>query len=456
MVLILLVSCVTTDIVFDQPEVPVSAYGNGQPVRVTIKDTRSFGNHSTEDPDRSVLISDAFIGPWFTTEFDYSISQWILKEVESTLIDAGYSADDAAGAVNLSINIAEIDLVSAAGLYANHNIRVLLRATLIHPDGDFQPVEFVVAETGRFSGPGGYYAIPQLKDALPSVLQAATKRIVFDDRVVTAVFGRASSDPVATVDSSEETSPEPAVVTIEEGGMEVFIPDDNRRKTALLIANSDYAHFPVLSGPGPEATALAEVLEMIGFNVSLYTNVSREGFFDALDRYEESLRQGSDLSFVHFGGHAVQINGTNYLIPVDADIPDQRRVRTRAIAFDEVVATVEASQAAANIFVLDACRDNPIPGVSRSTARGLSVVSRQPPNSVVVYSAEAGTIAIDDVFTPILTDHIRSTPNKEISALLRSVRAEVWEVTEGTQRPGEYNQLITDVILGRVSEPLND
>ncbi len=99
-------------------------------------------------------------------------------------------------------------------------------------------------------------------------------------------------------------------------------------------------------------------------------------------------------------------------------------------------------------MILDACRDNPLPATTRSGTRGLSTVVRQPPNSVIIYSAEAGTQAIDGVFTPTLIKYLEEEPELEISVLLRRVRSDVWNTTDGMQRPGEYNQLISEIFLG--------
>ena len=75
----------------------------------------------------------------------------------------------------------------------------------------------------------------------------------------------------------------------------------------------------------------------------------------------------------------MKVDGKNYLLPADADIPDERRVATRAVALDEVMTAMDAASARASIIVIDACRDNPLPaGADRNLARGLSVVGMKP------------------------------------------------------------------------------
>ena len=228
----------------------------------------------------------------------------------------------------------------------------------------------------------------------------------------------------------------------------VVIPADAEEpRTALLIANGDYVHFGRLPNPVPEARALGDALKKLGFDVTLVADAGRERMLDALADYETKLRDRRGVAFFHYGGHAVQVGGKNYLIPADADIPDERRVPTRTVDLDEVMAGLQAAGSDTSIVVLDACRDNPLPASSgRSASRGLVVVGLKPKNSVIVYSAEAGTKALDGVFTPALIRHI-GRQGLSLSEVLQNVRREVYEKTGGIQTPGEYNQLFGSVYL---------
>lgn len=218
-------------------------------------------------------------------------------------------------------------------------------------------------------------------------------------------------------------------------------------KEALLIANADYAHFGKLPNPVPDARQLSAALEQIGFSVSLVENASREQMLDALGAFEERLKASRGVAFFHYGGHGVQVNGRNYLIPADAEIPDEKRVATRALELDEIMAALDASGSAASIVVLDACRDNPLPATStRSATRGLSVVQAKPKNSIIIYAAEAGSKAQDGLFTPVLANAL-TIPGRPISEVMTEVRRTVYERSGGSQTPGEYNQLFEQLVL---------
>ena len=219
-------------------------------------------------------------------------------------------------------------------------------------------------------------------------------------------------------------------------------------KEALLIANGKYSHFAGLANPGPDAAKLSAALEQLGFRVRVVRDGNREQMFDAISEFEHGLRNTGAIAFFHYGGHGVQVDGKNYLLPADADIPDERRVATRAVALDEVMTAMDAAAARASIVVIDACRDNPLPaGSGRNSARGLSVVGTKPKNSIVIYAAEAGSKALDGLFTPILAVALQQK-GRTIDQVMKSVRSEVYAKSGGQQTPGEYNQLFEELFLG--------
>ncbi len=219
-------------------------------------------------------------------------------------------------------------------------------------------------------------------------------------------------------------------------------------KEALLIANGKYSHFAGLANPSPDAAKLSAALEQLGFRVRVVRDGNREQMLEAITEFERGLRNTGAIAFFHYGGHGVQVDGKNYLLPADADIPDERRVATRAVALDEVMTAMDAAAARASIIVIDACRDNPLPaGSGRNLARGLSVVGMKPKNSMVIYAAEAGSKALDGLFTPILASSLQQK-GRSINQIMMSVRSEVYAKSSGQQTPGEYNQLFEELFLG--------
>ena len=207
-------------------------------------------------------------------------------------------------------------------------------------------------------------------------------------------------------------------------------------KNALLVANGNYTSFGSLNTPVKEAKELKKSLEKLGFAVTIVENAGREKILDSLLDFQRAVSASGGIAFFHYGGHAVQVAGKNYLIPVDADIPDERRVSSRAVDVDEVMASMQGET---NIVILDACRNNPLPSSSgRSATRGLVMSEYKPANSIIVYSAQAGKVAQDGIFTPILTKKILE--KKELGAVLPA----------DSQRQSEF--FWTDTVAARHSD----
>ena len=217
-------------------------------------------------------------------------------------------------------------------------------------------------------------------------------------------------------------------------------------KNALLIANGDYGRgMGSLPQPVPEAAELKSALESIGFKVTLVKNANLEDMQKALSAFKAKTQREGGYAFFHYGGHAVQINGVNYLIPLKANLDDELSVGYRCVYVDEVMNSLRGD---ANIIILDSCRNNPFAQSAHRGAgtRGLAAVGIKPPNSIIVYSAAAGQEAADGLFTPVLTKLI-TQKNKKIETVLKEVRNEVFKQTGGKQKPGEYTELMGDVYL---------
>ena len=217
-------------------------------------------------------------------------------------------------------------------------------------------------------------------------------------------------------------------------------------KNALLIANSDYERsMGYLLQPVPEAMELKSALESIGFSVTLVKNANLEDMQKALAAFKAKTQREGGYAFFHYGGHAVQVNGVNYLIPLKANLDDELSVGYRCVYVDEVMNSLKGD---ANIVILDSCRNNPFAQSTHRGAgtRGLAAVGIKPSNSIIVYSAAAGQEAADGLFTPVLTKLI-TQKNKKIETVLKEVRNEVFKQTGGKQKPGEYTELMGDVYL---------
>jgi peptidase C14 caspase catalytic subunit p20 len=217
-------------------------------------------------------------------------------------------------------------------------------------------------------------------------------------------------------------------------------------KNALLIANGDYARdMGYLPQPVPEARSLKSALESIGFNVTLVQNADRDQMRRALKNFKEKTQSTGGIAFFHYGGHAMQVNGINYLIPLRAALEDEQDVAYNCVNVNDLMDSMAGDS---NVVVLDSCRNNPFAQSAHRGAdtRGLAAIGRKPKNSIIVYAASEGNTAQDGVFTPILTKRI-TEKNRTFSDILISIRNEVQTATSGKQNPGEYRELTRPIYL---------
>lgn len=224
-------------------------------------------------------------------------------------------------------------------------------------------------------------------------------------------------------------------------------------KNALLIANGDYSEIKSLSQPVPEGEELKTALESIGFSVMFVKNANRNEMFASLREFKSKVEKEGGISFFHYGGHAVQVHGENYLIPVNEKIIDEEQIPDSSVELNRVMDFMVGDS---NVVVLDSCRNDPFPnGKHRGgDTRGLAAVSRKPKNSIIVYSAEAGETALDGVYTPALIKRI-TEKGASLTRVLMKVRNDVFLQTQEKQLPGEYGQLLAPIYLAGKPESEN-
>lgn len=221
------------------------------------------------------------------------------------------------------------------------------------------------------------------------------------------------------------------------------------RRVALVIGNSAYKAVAALPNPRRDADALAAALRRAGFaSVTVRLDLGRDQLVQALRAFEEEV-ENADWAMIYFAGHGLEINGINYLVPVDAKLKADRDVVDEAVSLDRVLSSVENARKL-RLVVLDACRDNPFIAqmrrstASRSIGRGLARIEPEG-GTLVAYAAKHGQIALDGAgqnspFVSALVKHL-ATPNLEISKLFRLVRDDVLAMTNRRQEPFVYGSL---------------
>ncbi len=226
-------------------------------------------------------------------------------------------------------------------------------------------------------------------------------------------------------------------------------------RLALVIGNGQYQAVPALDNPSNDAADVAQALRGAGFEVIEQRDATREAMARAVRDFSERLRN-ADVALFFYAGHGLQMNGENYLLPVDARIENPADVRFNTINLSDVQQEMEGS-GRANIIILDACRNNPfVEKLSRggrsAPARGLGVMEATGEGSLIVYSTQPGNVALDGAgrnspFTAALLKHL-ATPGLEVRQMISRVRGDVLEATGHRQRPWDNSSLVGDVYLG--------
>ena len=220
-------------------------------------------------------------------------------------------------------------------------------------------------------------------------------------------------------------------------------------RIALVVGNSAYKNVPALANPTRDADTVASSLRAVGFKtVQLRSDLTREKLTDALQSFAAEADK-ADWAVVYFAGHGLEVNGTNYLIPVDARLAVDRDVEFEAVPLDRVMSAVSGAKRL-RLVMLDACRDNPFVNqmrrsiATRSIGRGLTNVEPEA-GTLVVYAAKHGQVALDgdggnSPFVTALTKRM-TTPGLEVRRLFDHVRDDVLEMTNRAQQPFSYGSL---------------
>jgi tetratricopeptide (TPR) repeat protein len=224
-------------------------------------------------------------------------------------------------------------------------------------------------------------------------------------------------------------------------------------KYALVIGNGNYTNITKLNNPVNDANDMAATLTSMGFKVDKLLNVSRSEMERGFVQLRDNLMASKDsYGFVFYAGHGVQSRGRNYLIPVNADIVDREALPELAVSMQTQLERLNGAGNALNIFVLDACRDNPF-SWNRGSNRGLAMVSA-PADSIIMYATAAGSTASDGtgrngLFTSYLLKHLK-TPGLYADEIFRRTGAEISVATGKRQIPALYSMSHEQTCLGNL------
>jgi len=236
------------------------------------------------------------------------------------------------------------------------------------------------------------------------------------------------------------------------------------RRVAFVVGNGAYRNVAQLPNPPIDAKAMAAALRNVGFEVVEGTNLTRDKMTEKLLEFGKKT-QGADVAVFFYAGHGIAMNGTNYLLPVDADIKSEMDVKLGAAINIDLTLDQTMNDAKVKLVFLDACRDNPFAAKIKSNAatRSVSVQSglaemQSGEGTLIAFATGPGQTALDgqegtnSPFTRALIAHI-TEPGVEIQQAMTEVRAQVNEETNKGQLPWGHTNLIGSVYLNPVAAP---
>ncbi len=230
-------------------------------------------------------------------------------------------------------------------------------------------------------------------------------------------------------------------------------------RVALVIGMGAYEHVGPLDNTINDATGIADTLEKIGFTVTLSLNATQSTLLDQLDEFAFRA-ETADLALIYYAGHGVEVQGVNYMIPVDAEVASNADVQRLSVSLDQMLVAVDSARRM-RIVILDACRNNPFTDlidttvnadgtpVTEGATRGAGVAGLAPvdPNrgTLIAYAQRAGEVALDGAtenspFARALIEQMQ-VPGVEIGLMFRQVRDEVLAETRNLQEPYVNNSL---------------
>jgi uncharacterized caspase-like protein len=222
------------------------------------------------------------------------------------------------------------------------------------------------------------------------------------------------------------------------------------KRVALIIGNSAYEKVSRLDNPANDAGLMAETLKAAGFDsVDTRRDLKIEDMRRALREFVDKSRD-ADVAVVYYAGHGMEIDGTNYLIPVDAVLQRDSDIYDEALSLDRVLISVEPAKQL-RLVILDACRDNPFARTmkraiaARSIGRGLAKVEPTSPNTLIAFASKAGSTAGDgdgknSPFATAVAKYV-TRPGLDLRKAFGYVRDDVLRSTANRQEPYVYGSL---------------
>lgn len=232
-------------------------------------------------------------------------------------------------------------------------------------------------------------------------------------------------------------------------------------RLALVIGNSDYSNVSKLNNPQNDANDIEHVLQKLNFDVMKVLDAKLNDIHNAVNDFLQRLDEYA-VGLLFYAGHGMQIDGKNYIVPVDCQICDKGRTTVSCYCLNTFLDGVSAYKGKTIICILDACRNNPFV-TSRGLGAGFKPFDNQPKGTIIAYSTSADCTAFDGqnsngLYTQVLKDALL-IPNLKIEEMFKSVRNKVSDISikqyGEEQLSWEYSSLVGDFYFSVTPQPVD-
>jgi uncharacterized membrane protein YgcG len=223
-------------------------------------------------------------------------------------------------------------------------------------------------------------------------------------------------------------------------------------RVALVIGQSAYRAVPVLPNAANDGKRMTELLGNAGFEVTAAPDLAQNDMRQAVSDFAAKVAAGGPdtVALVFYAGHGLQIDGENYLVPVDVDPKREADIPLQAVRLNDLMNSLAALPTRMRILMLDACRNNPFPALNKTAGHGLAIIDTKSGASgwFISFSTSPGAEAEDgDGDNSPCTKAVLSVvkePNLPIEEAFKRVRVSVHQATDGRQVPWESSSLTAD------------
>ncbi|MFO1118371.1 MAG: caspase family protein [Beijerinckiaceae bacterium] len=299
-------------------------------------------------------------------------------------------------------------------------------------------------------------------------IDAARERSPDDPRIRTAseriharAEGRAVPEPAQSKGGVQPAAaPAPPTAHEPQNDAAKSVASTNGNRVALVVGNSAYKFASPLPNPANDATDMADALRKLGFTVIEGHDLDWRGMIALVKQFAAQL-QSADLALFFYAGHGIQVNGDNYLIPVDAQLETPGNLDLDAVDLRSILRPME-DRNRVNLVFLDACRDNPFTrSLAKSRGAGTRSVSvsqglaqvQAAAGTMIAYSTQPDAVAQDGRGrnSPFTTALLKYLPRQglEVEQMMKLVRVDVMGATQQQQVPWGHSSLVGDVFLAQ-------